>query len=91
MQEKLFFDDEIEFLIPERQKEIGEIIVKAIRSEIQEGDKQKLKEIVDNLERRCDTIFLACTDLQLILKGNYTDSFDILVEAVFDKTRGDEK
>jgi len=60
--------------------------VQVIRGNVTEQDKKDLEKEVFTLKKTCDTVLLACTDLQHILKGDYVDSFDILVKAAFRKT-----
>ncbi|MBI2076605.1 MAG: aspartate/glutamate racemase family protein [Candidatus Aenigmarchaeota archaeon] len=83
---------EIEFLYPEKkdQTRLSEIIVKIVRNNPDKADKEELQRIAQTLRERCDAILLACTDLQAVLKGDYLDSFEILVNSVFEKFGGVE-
>ena len=65
-------------------------IVKIIRNNITKNDKAELKRIAERLRKQCDAILLACTDLQLVLKDRYLDSFEILVKSAFNKIGGVE-
>lgn len=82
----IYCDNEIEFVLPNEkdQKDVSRIILGAIRNNLTTNDKAKLQEIMHKFCKN-DAIILACTELQRVLKGNHIDSFDILVEAVFNR------
>jgi len=84
---RIYIDKEIKFIYPSLrdQKELSEIIVKLIRQKMTELDKAKLQRISEKLRQKCDIVLLACTDLRRVLKGDYLDTFDILLKSVYEK------
>ncbi len=90
IQSRVYKDKEIRFLPPSKTEQgiLSEIIIKIIRNTLTPGDKLILSGIADSLKQDCDAIVLACTDLQNAMKGDYIDSFEIAVNAVFEKLTG---
>ncbi len=82
----------IEFLSPspDDQKKLSEIIVKIIRNTCTENDRKELERISNRLRQKCDALLLACTDLHILMESDYLDSFDILVDSVFELMGGDK-
>lgn len=89
----IYSDRKIKFIAPGKadQETLSQIILSIVQNKVTSNEKKEAQRIAERLSKKCDRVVLACTDLQQILKGDFVDSFDILVEAAFDKLRGDCK
>jgi len=77
---------EIVYPTKEEQKSISQIIIKIIRKESNEKDKNKILEIIKNVKSRgANKIILACTDISNLINSKdqeILDSQEILIKTV---------